>query len=120
MYSFNFIFTAKSAMKQLKSSFLSIFRWQTQDDRSTRKGTLRKGHFSVIVLKNGEPKKFFVAPRYLRYPPFSKLLDASEQEYGFNHKDVIVIPCEASELKNFLSKKSRIHTANLKTLFFRF
>ncbi|XWS43569.1 hypothetical protein CRYUN_Cryun16bG0115400 [Craigia yunnanensis] len=100
-------FTAKSAMKQLKSSFLPIFWWQTQDDRCTRRaensGTSEKGHFSVVVLENGEPKKFFVALRYLKYPPFIKLLDAAEQEYGFNQKGALVIPCEESELENILS-----------------
>lgn len=107
----SFDFTAKNeVVNQLKSSFLSIFRWQTQDDnqRSTRsrRGSLKKGHFSVVVLKNGEPKKSNVALRYLRYPPFIKLLDAAEQEYGLNQKGAIIIPCEICELENILSKKS--------------
>ncbi|XVE61678.1 hypothetical protein DITRI_Ditri06bG0059300 [Diplodiscus trichospermus] len=106
-YSFNF--TAKSAMQQLKSGLLSIFWCQIQEDRSTGRaessGCSKRGHFSVVVLENGEHKKFFVALRYLRYPPFIKLLDAAEQEYGFNQPGAIVIPCGESELENILSEK---------------
>ncbi|KAK8485798.1 hypothetical protein V6N11_036820 [Hibiscus sabdariffa] len=97
-----------SIMKQLKTSFLSNFMSQTKNDSSSRRraensGPLKKGHFSIIVLNNGEPKKFFVALRYLRYPPFIKLLDEAEQEYGFSQKGALVIPCEASELERILS-----------------
>ena len=63
---------------------------------------MEEEHFSVVVLENGELKKFFVA---LKYPPFIKLLDAAEQEYGFNQKGALVIPCEESELENILSLK---------------
>ena len=68
---------------------------------------MEKWHFSIVVLENGEPKKFFVA---LKYPPFIKLLDAAEQEYGFNQKGALVILCEESALENILSLK---HVMNL-------
>ncbi|EOY07894.1 Uncharacterized protein TCM_022211 [Theobroma cacao] len=90
---YSFRFTAKSAMKQLKNIFLSIFWWQTQGDRTQE----------IVELKNGEPKKFFVSLSYLTYPPFMKLLDAAEEEYGFNQKGALVIPCEATELEKILS-----------------
>ncbi|WRX22903.1 Small auxin-up RNA - like 10 [Theobroma cacao] len=95
---YSFRFTAKSAMKQLKNIFLSIFWWQTQGDRSTRRiensRPLKRGHFSVVVLKNGEPKKLLNS---------KMLLDAAEEEYGFNQKGALVIPCEATELEKILS-----------------
>ncbi|XP_038998785.1 auxin-responsive protein SAUR72-like [Hibiscus syriacus] len=100
-----FNFMAISAMKQLKR-FPIPFYSKTKNDRSTRRaensGTSKKGHFSVIVLENGKPKKFFVALGYLRYPPFIKLVHEAEKEYGFNQKGVLVIPCEASELERIL------------------
>lgn len=64
---------------------------------------MKDGYFSVITIGHGEPRKFFVALRYLSHPPFLKLLDAAEQEFGFNQEGVLVIPCEPSELQRILS-----------------
>ncbi|OMO73632.1 hypothetical protein COLO4_26966 [Corchorus olitorius] len=45
----SFNFTAKITTKRLKSSFLSIFGWQTRDNRSNRRAEssrhLKKGYF---------------------------------------------------------------------------
>lgn len=60
------------------------------------------GHFSVIAIGDGEPKKFSVALDYLWYPPFVRLLEAAEKEFGFDQQGVLAIPCEASELRNIL------------------
>ncbi|KAJ0087810.1 hypothetical protein Patl1_32158 [Pistacia atlantica] len=65
--------------------------------------TVKKRHFSVLVLSSSDPQKLSVALRYLAYPPFIKLPDAAEQEFGFNQKGVLIIPCEASKLKVILS-----------------
>ncbi|RVX04986.1 hypothetical protein CK203_019100 [Vitis vinifera] len=64
-----------------------------------------KGYFSVLAMGNGEPKKFLVALNYLAYPPFVKLLEAAEQEFGFDQQGVLAVPCEASELQRILSGK---------------
>lgn len=81
-------FRVKNAMQKLQKFFLYLFRWQASDHNSTRSiydfGTVRKGHFPDIVYSNGEAQQFSVALRYLAYPPFMKLLDAAEQEFGFN------------------------------------
>lgn len=69
-------------------------------------GNLKEGHFTVLTIGNGEQRKFFVALSYLRYPPFLKLLEAAEQEFGFDQPGVLVIPCEANELQRILSLKS--------------
>ncbi|KAK2632333.1 hypothetical protein EUGRSUZ_L01690 [Eucalyptus grandis] len=63
---------------------------------------IKDRYFSVITIGRGEPRKFFVAFRYLSHPPFLKLLDAAEQEFGFN-QGILVIPCGPSELQRILS-----------------
>ncbi|KAK2654976.1 hypothetical protein Ddye_008028 [Dipteronia dyeriana] len=93
----------KNAMGQLQEQ---ILKWRTREYKrisSTYNLGTVKGHFSVLVLSNGETQKFLVALRYLSHPPFIKLLEAAEQEFGFDQKGALVIPCEASELKRILS-----------------
>uniref|UniRef100_A0A5B7C8L9 Uncharacterized protein n=1 Tax=Davidia involucrata TaxID=16924 RepID=A0A5B7C8L9_DAVIN len=92
------------AMKQLQKGFLYFFSWEARNCYSAGKVD-KEGHFSVLATGNGEPKKFLVALSYLAYPPFIKLLEAAEQEYGFNQKGVLVVPCEGSELQRILLRK---------------
>ncbi|KAH6797672.1 hypothetical protein C2S52_022226 [Perilla frutescens var. hirtella] len=63
----------------------------------------KSGHFSVITTGNGESKKFLIGLRFLSYPPFVRLLEAAEREFGFEQKGVLTLPCEASELQQILS-----------------
>lgn len=63
----------------------------------------KRGHFSVVTSGNGESKKFMVGLRFLSYPPFVRLLEAAEREFGFEQKGVLTLPCEASELQQMLS-----------------
>lgn len=66
-----------------------------------RMAKVKDRYFSVIMIGRGEPRKFFVALRYLSHPPFLKLLDAAEREFGFN-QGILVIPCGPSELQRIL------------------
>ncbi|GFY83986.1 hypothetical protein Acr_03g0007600 [Actinidia rufa] len=63
------------------------------------------GHFPVLAISNGRVKKFLVALNFLAYPPFVKLLEAAEQEFGFDQPGVLVIPCEANELQRILLRR---------------
>lgn len=69
----------------------------------------KSGHFSVVTSGNGESKKFLVGLHLLSYPPFVRLLEAAEREFGFEQQGVLTIPCEASELQQMLS-----HVENIK------
>ncbi|KAJ3672453.1 hypothetical protein LUZ60_007174 [Juncus effusus] len=40
-----------------------------------------------------EPQKFVVPVLYLNHPLFVSLLKEAEEEYGFEHKGAITIPC---------------------------
>lgn len=48
------------------------------------------GHFPVLAISNGRVKKFLVALNFLACPPFVKLLEAAEQEFGFDQPGVLV------------------------------
>ncbi|WJZ93095.1 hypothetical protein VitviT2T_012057 [Vitis vinifera] len=89
-----------------------LLRWEGEDvdcnsisSVAEGENVMIKGYFSVLAMGNGEPKKFLVALNYLAYPPFVKLLEAAEQEFGFDQQGVLAVPCEASELQRILSGK---------------
>lgn len=71
-------------------------------NRVTGSYVTKRGHFSVITTGNGESKKFLVGLPFLSYPPFVRLLEAAEIEFGYQ-QGVLAIPCEASELQQILS-----------------
>ncbi|KAF9661618.1 hypothetical protein SADUNF_Sadunf19G0087600 [Salix dunnii] len=59
---------------------------------------VHKGHFVVYV--GDEMKRFVVPTSYLKNPIFQKLLDESAEEYGFDNKNGIVLPCDESTFRS--------------------
>lgn len=53
-----------------------------------------KGHFVVYVGK--ELKRFVVPLGFLKSFKFQQLLDRAAEEYGFESKEGIVLPCHES------------------------
>ncbi|KAJ9181546.1 hypothetical protein P3X46_009667 [Hevea brasiliensis] len=73
---------------------------------------VKQGHFAVIAVKGGEPKRFVVELENLTNPAFMKLLEEAEEEYGFQQKGVLAVPCQPEELQIILGdrKKRRMST----------
>ncbi|KAH9317688.1 hypothetical protein KI387_019457, partial [Taxus chinensis] len=60
----------------------------------------RKGFLPLYVGAQGEELQRCVVPvKYVNHPLFRKLLNEVEQEYGFNQRAAITIPCQVSELQ---------------------
>lgn len=60
-----------------------------------------KGHFPVYV---GERRIRFVVPIcFLQDPVFKMLLQSAEEEFGFEQKTVLTIPCEESLFRSLTS-----------------
>ncbi|KAI4325020.1 hypothetical protein MLD38_030454 [Melastoma candidum] len=73
--------------------------WST-GDVSRRSVDVPRGCMAVIVGAEGEQRQRFVIPvAYLRHRLFIELLKVSEEEYGFEHKGPITIPCPVSEFR---------------------
>ncbi|KAJ8631030.1 hypothetical protein MRB53_024353 [Persea americana] len=53
-----------------------------------------KGHFAVYV--GTDLKRFVVPTTYLKHPLFQQLLDRAAEEYGFDYRNGIVLPCDES------------------------
>lgn len=50
------------------------------------------GYLAVYVGK--ELKRFIIPTAYLNYPVFKALLAKAEEEFGFNHKGALTLPCD--------------------------
>ncbi|KAF8378807.1 hypothetical protein HHK36_030156 [Tetracentron sinense] len=66
---------------------------------------VKEGHFAVIAVDNGEPKRFIVPLNYLTHPVFVTLLEQAAEEFGFDQEGALTIPCRWSELDRILAEK---------------
>ncbi|KAM6583803.1 hypothetical protein CsatB_010805 [Cannabis sativa] len=67
------------------------------------KGVIRdvpKGCLAIIVGSQNEEQQRFVVPvMYFNHPLFMQLLKEAEEEYGFDQKGTITIPCHVEEFR---------------------
>ncbi|MCE3052493.1 hypothetical protein HAX54_052762 [Datura stramonium] len=67
---------------------------------------VKEGHFAVFTVSpEEEPKRFIVELHWLTNPSFLKLLKQAEDEFGFQQKGVLQVPCCAEELQKILELK---------------
>ncbi|XP_061352381.1 auxin-responsive protein SAUR71-like [Gastrolobium bilobum] len=70
------------------SSQYTLLRFESRRERGT---AVPKGHVPVYVGE--EMERFVVNAELLNHPVFVKLLNRSAQEYGYEQKGVLRIPC---------------------------
>ncbi|KAF5204851.1 auxin-responsive protein SAUR32-like [Thalictrum thalictroides] len=102
------ILKLKHAVQKLQSVLLSLVGWKFIycQHLENRISIVKKGYFAVFTMKDNKPKKFLVSLNYLAHPAFVKLLEKTEQEFGFDQPGVLVVPCQANELQSILSDNS--------------
>lgn len=68
---------------------------------------VKEGHFAVIAKgrKEEEAKRFVLPLSCLTNPTFVRLLEKTEEEYGFDHQGALTIPCKPSELHKMLQQQ---------------
>lgn len=64
-----------------------------------------KGHFAVYV--GADLKRFVVPTTYLKHPLFQQLLDRAAEEFGFDNRNGIVLPCDESAFRRLTSVLDR-------------
>ncbi|KAL0336911.1 UNVERIFIED_CONTAM: Auxin-responsive protein SAUR32 [Sesamum calycinum] len=71
---------------------------------------VQEGHFAVLAVENEEekPMRFVVELGVLNNPAFLRLLKLAEEEYGFQQKGILTIPCRPNELQRILQYKIRV------------
>ncbi|KAF1897464.1 hypothetical protein Lal_00035169 [Lupinus albus] len=73
------------------SSRYALLRSESRSTRRFRNGEVPEGHVPVYVGE--EMERFVVSAELLNHPVFVKLLNRSAQEYGYEQKGVLRIPC---------------------------
>ncbi|KAF6140208.1 hypothetical protein GIB67_000256 [Kingdonia uniflora] len=68
---------------------------------------VKEGHFVVLVIDDGKPKRFVVALSYLNHPAFLRLLEQAAEGFGFAQEGALTIPCRSSELEGILARQSK-------------
>ncbi|XVE76141.1 hypothetical protein DITRI_Ditri12bG0149500 [Diplodiscus trichospermus] len=102
-------------MKKLKTVFSEIPTRGTdrnvvefdEDVEETRKvpKDVKEGHFAVIAVKGGKPKRFILELSYLKNPVFLRLLEEAREEYGFQQRGALTVPCQPAELQKILEDR---------------
>ncbi|CAL0305400.1 unnamed protein product [Lupinus luteus] len=58
-----------------------------------------KGCLAILVGQGEEQQRFVIPVIYFNHPLFMQLLKEAEEEYGFEHKGPITIPCQVEEFR---------------------
>ncbi|XP_029126573.1 auxin-responsive protein SAUR32 [Cajanus cajan] len=59
-----------------------------------------KGCLAIKVGEGEEQERFVVPVMYFNHPLFMQLLKEAEEEYGFDQKGTITIPCHVRHFRN--------------------
>ncbi|RDX71272.1 Auxin-responsive protein SAUR32, partial [Mucuna pruriens] len=69
---------------------------------------VKEGHFVVIAMQGEETKRFVVELDYLTDPDFLRLLEQAREEYGFEQKGALAVPCSPQELQKIIENRRYI------------
>ncbi|GMI71062.1 SMALL AUXIN UPREGULATED RNA 45 [Hibiscus trionum] len=84
----------------LESKYECLLREFEQMSSPTAAST-PSGSFAIYV---GEDEQRFVVPTsYLSHPLFKMLLEKSYNEYGFEHRDKLVVPCSVETFREVVN-----------------
>ncbi|KAF5960176.1 hypothetical protein HYC85_001385 [Camellia sinensis] len=62
-----------------------------------------KGCLAIMVGQGEELQRFIIPVIYINHPLFMQLLKEAEEEYGFDQKGPINIPCHVEEFRHIQS-----------------
>ncbi|KAL3839690.1 hypothetical protein ACJIZ3_024281 [Penstemon smallii] len=94
----------------MNSRTLDIVKCHEFGTEKTVPGDVKEGHFAILAAaKNHEkaekPIRFVVKLCVLKHPAFLKLLEMAEEEFGFQQKGALVVPCPPEELLRILQDR---------------
>ncbi|PIN04604.1 hypothetical protein CDL12_22858 [Handroanthus impetiginosus] len=100
----------KLLIRKLQNHFQSrkveIFRGYEckEEEKEMVPNDVKEGQFAVLAMKNKEEKpiRFVVELCVLKHPAFLRLLKMAEEEYGFQQKGALAVPCQPDELSRIL------------------
>ncbi|KAG4130420.1 hypothetical protein ERO13_D09G142480v2 [Gossypium hirsutum] len=63
---------------------------------------VKEGYFTVFTVKGKEAQRYVIELDNLTNPGFLSLLELAREEYGFQQKGVLCLPCRPQELQDIL------------------
>jgi len=97
-------FLAPNGARRRRVCYLSDV--DEENDNATRvPEDVKEGHFAVIAMRGEETKRFVLGLDYLTDPAFLKLLEQASEEYGFEQKGALAVPCSPQELQKIIENK---------------
>ncbi|XP_020214528.1 auxin-responsive protein SAUR32 [Cajanus cajan] len=94
----------KSVLEKLQKNLL-LCRHKTSSSYYGDYEDVKEGHF-VVIAEHGEgPKRFVVPLKFLNNSRFLRLLEEAAEEYGFDQRGALAIPCRPSELEMILAQQ---------------
>ncbi|KAK6231641.1 hypothetical protein SCA6_001714 [Theobroma cacao] len=72
------------------------------DVATTVPDDVKEGYFTVFAVKGKETQRFVIELDKLTNPAFLSLLEQAREEYGFQQKGVLSLPCRPQELLEIL------------------
>ncbi|XP_057454158.1 auxin-responsive protein SAUR32 [Lotus japonicus] len=64
-----------------------------------QKDNIPKGCLAIMVGQGEEQERFVIPVIYINHPLFMQLLKEAEEEFGFDQKGPITIPCHVEEFR---------------------
>ncbi|KAK6918192.1 Small auxin-up RNA [Dillenia turbinata] len=74
-----------------------------------------KGCLAIKVGQGEEQQRFIIPVMYFNHPLFMQLLKGAEEEYGFEQKGTIIIPCHVEEFRyvqGLIDRELSLHHQN--------
>ena len=87
--------TSGSALNQVEFD-------EEMDVATTVPDDVKEGYFTVFTVKGKETQRFVIELDNLTNPAFLSLLEQAREEYGFQQKGVLSLPCRPQELLEIL------------------
>lgn len=68
---------------------------------------VEEGHFVVFAVDGDEKKRFVINLEFLSNPSFLRLLELAKEEYGFQQKGALTVPCRPDELQKIVENRRK-------------
>ncbi|WJX79326.1 hypothetical protein P8452_62452 [Trifolium repens] len=75
------------------------------DNESENAIIVPQGYFAVIAMQGEEPKRFILELEYLRDRHFMKLLEQAKEEFGYEQKGALALPCRPQDLQKIIENR---------------
>ncbi|KAM7531570.1 hypothetical protein LguiB_034980 [Lonicera macranthoides] len=88
-------------VNKVRSHHECLLSVRDEEEGSSRSGSTPTGFFALYV---GEERQRFVVPTgYLSHPLFKMLLEKAYDEFGFEQRSGLVVPCSVTAFQEILS-----------------